>query len=136
MLLQSIMALAAVNLWTGSPLVSLWVGSRAVTEGRISMLAVGVVAATMLALSLALIWVLGAAATTYDTITGRPATVRRHVPWLRSMRGERKAYERGDLALTPLERSLVVSVVIAVLCFEVWFFLYSGSPLDQRTGRG
>jgi hypothetical protein len=26
-------------------------------------------------------------------------------------------------------------VVIAVIAFEVWFFFFSGSPIDQRSGR-
>jgi hypothetical protein len=30
---------------------------------------------------------------------------------------------------------LVVSVVVVVALFEVWFFFYSSSPIDQRTGR-
>jgi hypothetical protein len=30
---------------------------------------------------------------------------------------------------------LVVWVVVAVAAFEVWFFFFSGSPIDQRSGR-
>jgi hypothetical protein len=30
---------------------------------------------------------------------------------------------------------LIVCVVIAVVAFEVWFFFFSTSPIDQRSGR-
>ncbi len=124
------MALAAVNLWTGAPLLALWIGSRAVTTNRISMGAVALVAVSLLAISLALIWVLGTAAAAHDALSGRQATVRRHVPWLRSVRGERVAYEQARIGVNGAERVLVASVVLAVLAFEVWFFFFAGSPFD------
>jgi hypothetical protein len=34
--------------------------------------------------------------------------------------------------LTPLERILVVMVVIVVTLFEVWFFFLAGSPLPKQ----
>jgi hypothetical protein len=34
-----------------------------------------------------------------------------------------------------MEYLLVSMVVLAVVLFEVWFFFYSGSPFDQRSGR-
>ena len=72
----------------------------------------------------------------HDALTGRQATVRRHTPWLRSMSGERSHGTPGVVpTLTALEYLLVSMVVLAVVLFEVWFFLYSGSPFDQRTGR-
>ena len=37
--------------------------------------------------------------------------------------------------LTALEYLLVGMVILAVVAFEVWFFFYSGSPFDQRSGR-
>ncbi len=37
--------------------------------------------------------------------------------------------------LTALEYLLVSMVVLAVVLFEIWFFFYSGSPFDQRSGR-
>jgi hypothetical protein len=46
---------------------------------------------------------------------------------------ERKSYERP--ALSTLERILVVVVAMAAIAFEIWFFFYSTSPIDQRTGR-
>jgi hypothetical protein len=34
-----------------------------------------------------------------------------------------------------LERILVVCVVLAVAAFEIWFFFFSTSPIDGRSGR-
>jgi hypothetical protein len=33
------------------------------------------------------------------------------------------------ISLTAAERLVVVSVILASLAFEVWFFFFSGSPL-------
>jgi hypothetical protein len=38
--------------------------------------------------------------------------------------------------LNALECVLVAAVVVATLLFELGFFFKSGSPFDQRTGRG
>jgi len=73
----------------------------------------------------------------YDGLTGHTVTVRRHVPWLRSMRGERPHQDRGEhMSLSVLEQTLVVMVIVAVVAFEIWFFFFSTSPIDARTGRG
>jgi hypothetical protein len=59
--LIALMGVVALNIWTGAPLLGLWVGSRVAPESGISML--------------------------------------------------------------------------AVAAFETWFFFFSGSPLDARSGR-
>jgi hypothetical protein len=38
-------------------------------------------------------------------------------------------------AALALEVVLLVSVVVVVALFEVWFFFYSPSPIDRRSGR-
>jgi len=69
-------------------------------------------------------------------LTGRERGVRRHTPWLRSMSGERPhARESSQSQLAALDYVLVAVVVAGVIAFEVWFFFFSASPLDQRTGR-
>ena len=128
--LQAVMALSAINIWTGSPLLALWVGSRLVTANRLTMTAVAVVVGVMAVTSLALIYVLNVASEANDRLLGRKQTVRRHVPWLRSMRGERVEAEQARQDLTTLERLLVVMVVLAFLAFEVWFFVADPSPIE------
>jgi hypothetical protein len=64
----------------------------------------------------------------YRDATGTLPTVRSHAPWLRSMRGERPTYESAA-TISGAERIIVVSVVLAAVAFEVWFFFFSGSPI-------
>jgi hypothetical protein len=52
------------------------------------------------------------------------------------MRGERPVYPGESARLTAPERTLVAVVIVAVVAFEIWFFFFSGSPIDQRSGRG
>jgi hypothetical protein len=129
------MALATINIWTGGPLFALWCGSRVQGDGPPKMSAVFVVALVLGAVSLLLVRVLAALDAVYGRITGRSTRVRQHVPWLRSMRGERPHEHATDKTLSPLELLLVVSVVICVVLFELWFFFFSTSPIDGRSGR-
>ena len=134
--LVAAMAVASVSLWTAAPLLGLWVGSRVAPPSGLSMGAVAAVVATIGLACWLLVRALGWLGRTYDAITGHPATVRRHTPWLRSMSGEREHGMPGAEAhLTPLEYVLVGVVLVAYLAFEVWFFFFSGSPIDQRSGR-
>ena len=135
--LAAAMTLAALNVWTGGPLAALWIGSRVQGQGPPSMAAVFTVAASLAAISIVLMRMLSALGDAYDRLSGTSSSVRKHVPWLRSMRGEREeGYEGQRPGLTMLETILVVMVIVAVVAFEIWFFFYSPSPIDQRTGRG
>ena len=130
--LVSASALAAINIWTGAPLLALWVGSQVVGESGLSMGAVFVVvvvlAASCLLLATALTWL----SARYDDLTGRPPAARRTSPWLRSMRGEREEVARKRQGISPIERIVVVSVVACVLVFEIWFFFFAGSSLPSQ----
>ena len=128
--LNAAMGLAAINIWTGAPLLALWVGSRIVeTSSSVTMLSVFVIAVVLFAASLGLIYLLNVASLAHDRLTGRPQTVRRHVPCLRSMRAERVNWERDRTEITFVERLLVIMVVLAFLAFEAWFFFASPSPI-------
>ena len=131
-LLVSASALCAINIWTGAPLLAVWVGSQAAAGSRLSMGAVGVVivvlAASCLLLTMALTWL----SARYDEVTGRPAAARRTSPWLRSMRGEREETERRRYGISTVERVVVAAVVLCVLVFEIWFFFFAGSSLPSQ----
>lgn len=129
--LAALMALASLNIWTGSPLLALWVGSKVVGGSGLSMGAVGVVVVVLAVLVLALASALGRLGARYDELTGRPPPPRQPAPWLRSMRAERDRHAAEKRGLTALERLLVVTVVLAVSAFEVWFFFFSGSPIGS-----
>jgi hypothetical protein len=130
-----LMVLATVNIWTGSPLLALWVGSRVQGLGPPTMLAIATAAVSLGVFSLALVKLLAWLDSIYGGVAGRQASVRRHVPWLRSMRGERPHLEKHASELAPLEKILIVTVVLVFMLFEIWFFFYSPSPIDERTGR-
>ena len=135
-LLLCLIGLATLNLWTGGPLLALWIGSRTQGDGPTSMTAVFVVAIVLAAVSLGLIKVIAQLQAAYRKQGGEMPQVRAHTPWLRSMRGERPLYPGESARVTAPERILVVVVVVAIALFELWFFFLSGSPIDQRSGRG
>jgi hypothetical protein len=131
-------ALASINAWTGAPLLAIWVGSRfegwvggSGTGGGTTMRAIFVLVATLALLEGALIVALTRLSAAYDELTGRPHAARRTSPWLRSMRGEREELARKKEGISGVERVVVVSVVAAVLAFEIWFFFFAGSPLPN-----
>jgi hypothetical protein len=94
---------------------------------RAIFVVVVVLAVTELVLTLALMRVSAA----YDELSGRPRAERRTSPWLRSMRGEREEFARRREGISAVERVAVISVVAAVLAFEIWFFFFAGSPLPN-----
>jgi hypothetical protein len=130
-----LIGLASVNLWTGGPLFALWVGSHAQGSGPLTMFSLLVVTVVLLAVSLLLVRLIAVLQAAYGRQTGEPTDVRSHAPWLRSMRGERPLYPGERARISAPERVLVAVVIVAVLVAEVWFFFFSGSPFDQRSGR-
>ena len=71
-LLLAAMAVVAVNIWTGSPLLALWVGSRLQGTSGLSMGAVFAVIAVMVRASLGLIKLLGVLGERHDRLLGIP----------------------------------------------------------------
>jgi hypothetical protein len=133
--LRIAMLVTALNVWTGSPLLALWIGSRLQGSGPPKMGPVFVVVVSFAVLSFGLASLLARLGDRYDRMTGQAAQVHRHVAWLRSMRGERVQYPGQRVQVTALEQVMIVAVVLGVLAFEIWFFFFSGSPIDQRSGR-
>jgi len=121
-------AFVTVNIWTGAPLLALWVGSQAAGPTGTSMTAVFVVVVVLAALVLTLTALLGRISRRYDRLAGRAAD-RRVLPWMRSMRSERDAYVKARQGVSAVERVVVLSVSVAVIAFNVWFFFLAGSPI-------
>ena len=135
-LLLAAMAAATFNVFTGAPLLALWIGSRLQgTNQQPTMAPVAVVAVAIGVFSYALLLVLRWLGGRYDRATGRQPAIRAHVPWLRSLRGERPHEAGDDYRLTALEIILCAAVILAFAAFEYWFFFESTSSLDQRSGR-
>jgi hypothetical protein len=127
--LLALMAIVGLNIWTGSPLMALWLGSRVVGDDRISMGAVAVVVIAMVTFSVLLIRLLAALSQRYERLTVRPPARRQPAPWMRSMRAERVTRESARAQVTALDVVLVGVVLLAIGAFEVWFFFFSGAPI-------
>jgi uncharacterized membrane protein len=121
-------AFLSINIWTGAPLLALWVGSHVVGQTVLSMTAVFVVvivlAVSVFAMALALTWLNN----TYDELVGRERVEQRS-PWLRSMRAEAESHVSARVGTTVLERIVVMSVYLAVITLLVWLAFFSGPPL-------
>jgi hypothetical protein len=116
--------LVSVNLWTGGPLLALWVGSRIQSAvGRLSMTAVGATIAVLIVETFVLYKTLAYLNTRYNAAIGR-VMPRQQAPWMKPMSGERRSTE-VKRPLTATERIVVASVVLAALLFEVWFFFFA-----------
>lgn len=127
------MALVAINIWTGSPLLALWLGSRIQSgSDHPEMASVLAVIAALTVQSYVLTKLLARLGSIDQDLSGRARPrYREPPPWLRSARAERSRYTESTAALTTLDRILVMAFVLAVLAMQFWFFFIAGSPLGE-----
>ena len=128
-------AFATINIWTGCPLVALWVAGQASDEHRITMTAFGVfvlAAAVLEGLTLiALAWLNDV----YDELTGRQRVERRS-PWLRAMSDEAEHHVSQRVGISLLERIVMINVYLVVIAFVVWYVFFAGpGPLHCIGGQ-
>jgi hypothetical protein len=129
LLLAGATAFLAINIWTGGPLLSLWIGSQFVGERRLSMGAIGIVVVTLVVLELAMAIGMTWLDNTYKRITGFPLRENR-MTWLRSMNIENETVGEGIRA-SVLERIVMANVYVAVAVLVVYFFFLPQSPLPK-----
>jgi hypothetical protein len=129
-LLAGATAFIAVNLWTGAPLLAIWVGSKVVGQQTLSMQAVIVVIVVLAALLYPMTMALARLNDAYDRLVGRPHGEDR-MAWLRSMNVQREQHLGRRMGISALERIVMASVYIAVITFLVWFFFLASSPLPH-----
>jgi hypothetical protein len=135
-LLAAAMAFLALNVWTGSPLLAVWLGSKVQGEqSQPSMGAYAVVIVSLVAFSWGLYQLLKITMSAYQEATGTTPTVRTHAPWLRSMRGERPDHATAAGRISGAEKVVVLTVLVAAAAFEIWFFFFSGSSIGGGSGR-
>jgi len=128
--LASAMTVVGLNIWTGSPLFALWVGSQIQgSESTVKMATIGGVVATLAISVFALYRAMQWLDIRYGEVIGRKPGTRQPVPWLKSASGERIPAKRPKEPLTAAERIAVLMVIVAIGCFEVWFFFLARSPL-------
>jgi hypothetical protein len=130
-------ALLSVNIFTGAPLFALWVGSRTVSgsgSAPVTMGAVFVVVIVLAVIVVGLAALLTRVLAAYDEVTGRPHEERPTSPWLRSMRGERETFRRRRVGSSAAEVVVMLSVAVAIVAFEVWFFFFAHYALPGGNG--
>jgi hypothetical protein len=126
-------ALCSINIWTGAPLLAVWVGSHLQKDATsLSMTAVFSVIVVLAVMVFLLAWLLNYLNAKYDEAVGRPKAARYTSPWLRSMRDEREEHVRAKYGISAVEKMVVISVVAAVIVFEIWFFFFAGSSLPRQ----
>lgn len=131
------MVLGALSIWTLSPLGWLWVASQMDAGRTPSMGAITVVVLGVCLTTVAIGKGLAVLNARYRDLHHTRATIRVHMPWLRSLRGERVRETGLDgVELTVLDVVLISSVFLAAGAYELWFAFLSTSPIDLRTGRG
>jgi len=120
-------AFVAVNIWTGAPLLALWIGSQAVGQTTLSMTAVGIVVGVLIALDLTMGALLLRLNRSYRELLGLSAGQRR-AAWLRTLSSEGDQ-ESGEPGVTLIERIVVICVYAAMVTLAVWFVFFARSPL-------
>lgn len=119
--MAAVAALASVNVWTGCPLLALWVGSRAVGTGQLSMAAVLVVLIVLALLEGAMLLLLAWLTNAYDELIGVRRT-EADVAWIRRLcASPQSPIARRSLELTSLEGIVVINVYVAVLASVGWY---------------
>lgn len=119
--MAALTALATVNVWTGCPLLALWVGSRAVGTGELSMAAVVVVLVVLALLEGAMLLLLAWLTNAYDELVGVRRT-EMEVAWIRRLcASPQSPIARRSVELTSLEGIVVINVYVAVLASVGWY---------------
>jgi hypothetical protein len=119
--MAAVTALATVNVWTGCPLLALWIGSRAVGGHDLSMGAIGVVFIVLALLEGAMLMLLAWLSSVYDELIGLRRS-ESELTWIRRLCAPPHAPgARRRLELTSVEGVVVINVYVAVVASIVWY---------------
>jgi hypothetical protein len=126
--MASVTALVTVNIWTGCPLLALWVGSQAVGQRTLSMAAVGVVLVALGGLEFAMLIALAWLTSIYDELIGRPRA-EPQAGWLRNLcKPQADGHLSRKVGITSLEGIVVINVYVAVITLVMWYVLFAPHP--------
>ena len=118
-------AFAAINIWTGCPLLALWVAAEVSGEHRITMAALGVFVIAIALFEGVMIIALAWLNDVYDELIGR-RRVERRSPWLRAMSEEAEGHVSQRVGISLPERIVMIIVYVAVIAFAVWYVFFAG----------
>jgi hypothetical protein len=126
--MAGVTAVVTVNIWTGCPLLALWLGSQAVGQGTLSMAAVAVVLVVLGALEFVMLIVLAWLTSIYDELIGL-VRVEPHASWLRNLcKPPAEAHVSRRVGITSLEGIVVINVYVAVATLMTWYLLFAPHP--------
>jgi hypothetical protein len=123
-----VMLFAALSLWTIIPLSWIYIASKVShtqfpSQGPYFVVAAGIILSVLL-----VAWLIGRLNRLYIQITGTNRLAPMRPAWLKSMRDT--SSPAGTT--TVVEAVLMGSVMLALLCLTVWFFLLAGSPIGKQ----
>lgn len=119
------MVFCALMLWAGIPIAWLYIGSQVVDSTQPSMGPYALVGFGILVSVIVDGIILGRLNRRYQQVTHSDGQMRVHLPWMRSMRGERDAGVKTGV----LEVIMVATVTFAGIAGAIWFFAFAGSSL-------
>jgi hypothetical protein len=125
MLLIALMAIGSVVMWIGVPVALIYAASRLADSPKPSM---GPYVLILVGLPLGMMAVgklLGALDRYHGRVTGLDDGKPEQAAWMKSMRGDRERKRRRSV----LDSVMIVSVMVALLLFGIWFFAFAGSSL-------
>lgn len=125
--MAGVAALVTVNVWTGCPLMALWVGSQAVAPHTLSMAAVGVVLVVLALLEFLTVLALAWLTSVYDELMGL-RRVEHRASWLRRLCAPESAGLSQKLSVTSLEGIVVINVYVSVIALIVWYLFFAAHP--------
>lgn len=123
--LIALMAIGSVMMWLGLPAGLVYLASRIADSPTPSL---GPYLLILLGLPAGMVLIgksLGALDRYHGRITGLDDGRPQQAVWMKSMRGERDRKRRRSV----LDTVMVVSVLVALIAFAVWFFAFAGSSL-------
>jgi hypothetical protein len=119
--MAAVTALATVNVWTGCPLLALWVGSQAVGTHDLSMAAVVVVLIVLALLEAGMLLLLAWLSNVYDGLIGLQRG-ESELTWIRRLCAPPEAARaRRGMQLTSVEGVVVINVYVAVSALTGWY---------------
>jgi hypothetical protein len=123
-----VMLMAALSLWTAIPLSWIYIASKLSHTQFPSQGPYFVVAAGIIVSVFVVAWLIGRLNRLYIQITGTNRLAPMRPAWLKSMRDTSPAAG----TTTVVEAVLMGSVMLALACLTVWFFLLAGSPIGNQ----
>ncbi len=125
-----VIAFLATNIWTGAPLLAMWVGAQAAGDQSLSMRGVSVVVFVLAAIAYTLVALLTRLSRIYDGLAQRPVVAEQRKAWLRSMRAEEKSDVEQLRGIAAPEVIVILNVWAALASLAIWYVLLAGRPFS------